>query len=654
MKNLNKQLKPFKQKLVKAVAIKDLATSKIKNVLNKGKALGKMAFSPIVKIRDRLSSGISKAKQKLNSAFKAIAVPVTVAVTGTALALGSAVSAGMELEQQQVSMEHFIGATNKDWSQSEIKKVAEIFSDELRENANATPFETGEVLSAGSRAIAIANGDTKEAMNMVKLAEDMAASSGGTKSLSDAIEALASAKVGEMERLKGFGFKVSAEEFNEKGYEGVSDDLNDFFGGAAEKLSTTGAGLLSTIKGKLKSNFADFGLSVMEQLKPTFEGVINLIDKTSPMFEQFGLKVVDGISVGINAVKSFLPKIKSSIDALKPTFDLLKISIAPIFVAIGEMFTKLAPLVLPSLSSLLTTVTGLISKASPVVVGLIGIISSNIQSMAPVFSSIASNISEKVGRVIDIVADKMGFIKDVFSTVSPIISDIFETMWGVISPIIDMSITAFELLFKVVETVFPKIQNIIGSVWDFIKPVVEGIGTVFEKASENFSKFASFFGVDVSFSSNDSGSKKVGKNARGTNNWRGGLTWVGEEGPELIDLPKGSRVLPNKESISFSQSQLKEENISNQSNVSSVVKEQKSKVNPSVILNKGNIFKKANDNFQVPQQSKVEKITEKVENIFKITIKKLADSIVVREEADIDKIGEKVAKEIKKARLNMV
>ena len=41
--------------------------------------------------------------------------------------------------------------------------------------------------------------------------------------------------------------------------------------------------------------------------------------------------------------------------------------------------------------------------------------------------------------------------------------------------------------------------------------------------------------------------KRVGRNARGTPYWRGGPTWVGEEGPELIDLPQGSRVYPANE-----------------------------------------------------------------------------------------------------------
>lgn len=42
--------------------------------------------------------------------------------------------------------------------------------------------------------------------------------------------------------------------------------------------------------------------------------------------------------------------------------------------------------------------------------------------------------------------------------------------------------------------------------------------------------------------------KKAGYNAAGDQNWRGGLTWLGEHGPELVDLPSGSRIYSNQES----------------------------------------------------------------------------------------------------------
>ncbi|SOC47098.1 hypothetical protein SAMN05892877_1278 [Rhizobium subbaraonis] len=34
-------------------------------------------------------------------------------------------------------------------------------------------------------------------------------------------------------------------------------------------------------------------------------------------------------------------------------------------------------------------------------------------------------------------------------------------------------------------------------------------------------------------------------NANGTDNWRGGLTWVGEEGPELLNVRPGAQIIPN-------------------------------------------------------------------------------------------------------------
>lgn len=36
-----------------------------------------------------------------------------------------------------------------------------------------------------------------------------------------------------------------------------------------------------------------------------------------------------------------------------------------------------------------------------------------------------------------------------------------------------------------------------------------------------------------------------GANALGTDHWRGGLSWVGERGPELVNLPRGAQVIPN-------------------------------------------------------------------------------------------------------------
>jgi len=40
-----------------------------------------------------------------------------------------------------------------------------------------------------------------------------------------------------------------------------------------------------------------------------------------------------------------------------------------------------------------------------------------------------------------------------------------------------------------------------------------------------------------------------GRNASGTDYWRGGLSWVGEDGPELMHLPRGSQVIDHQRSM---------------------------------------------------------------------------------------------------------
>ena len=314
LQKLKKNLTPLQKKIATVVAVKDLASSKIKSVATKVKNVGKAVATPLIKIKDATAAGISKIHSKLKSLAKKTVIPVTVAATVATAALGASVSSGMQLEQQQTAMSHFIQATNKDMTAQEVQAATDSYVKQLRENANATPFETSEVIQAGSRAVAITGGDTASAMDMVKLAEDMAAASGGTATVADAIEALADAKMGEMERLKSFGFKVSAEEFEAKGFEGVQADLQDFFGGAASKLATTGSGLWSTIKGKLKSNVADFGLKVVDKLKPVLTDVITMIDNAGPAIEKFASGLASNIGKGIKVVSALIPKMSAAMD----------------------------------------------------------------------------------------------------------------------------------------------------------------------------------------------------------------------------------------------------------------------------------------------------------------------------------------------------
>ena len=142
--------------------------------------------------------------------------------------------------------------------------------------ANKTPFETNEVLSGmtklqsygieGDRVLKTTN------RTYLEMIGDMA--SGMGKSFDQAIEAIADARTGELERLKEFGItkNMIAEFGKSKGLEifnnkGQINDLELFnktlfemmdsrFGGAMEKQAKTFKGGLSTISGATKSALA--------------------------------------------------------------------------------------------------------------------------------------------------------------------------------------------------------------------------------------------------------------------------------------------------------------------------------------------------------------------------------------------------------------
>lgn len=75
-KQLSKQYAPLRKKIATAVAVKDIATSKIKAVGSRLKSIGKTVASPVVKLKDKASSALKSLSGKLKSIGKAVAIPI--------------------------------------------------------------------------------------------------------------------------------------------------------------------------------------------------------------------------------------------------------------------------------------------------------------------------------------------------------------------------------------------------------------------------------------------------------------------------------------------------------------------------------------------------------------------------------------------------
>lgn len=503
-----------RKKLVQVIAVKDIATAKLKKAQSIMKSLGKAIAKPVIMARDKASSIIKGIGGKLGALAKGVAIPLSIAAGGAAMAL----KGGAELEQQQISMKHFMGVGNKGKFDAEIQKMTDSYLKELRNNANATPFETGEVISAGTRALQISGGDTKKAIEKVKLAEDMAALNPG-KTISDAMEALADMEMGEYARLTEFGVKATKD--NGDTPKSIQAQLSGMYAGGSEKLSSSATGLLSTITGKLKSNLADIGQSMLEPLKPVMTNVIGFIDQMTPKMLEFGSMIGEGLGAGISWINQNMPTIQ------------------PVF------------------SSVFTTISGIVTTATP-------IIGQAITALSPIFNgalTVAQAVMSGIGLAVQ--------------TVAPIVSSLITSL----SPVFASVGTSLSSLGTIFSSVFSGIMNIVEKAYNFIKPLIDGIGSLVSGVSGAISSGLSWV------------AGKIGKNATGTKYWRGGLSVVGEHGPELVQMPSGSKVYTNRETNN---------------------------------MLKPNTIEGSTSNHNIDNS---------------INIAKLADTIVIREDADINKIA---------------
>ncbi len=528
IQSLRTKLAPLRKKLVTAVVMKDLATEKLNRIKSNLKAVGKFVAKPLIIAKDKATSVIKKIGGGLKSLAKGLAIPVTIATA----AVGATLKGGMDLEKQQISMRHFMGVGNKGKSNAELDKMSSSYLNDLRNNANATPFETGEVISAGTRALQIAGGNTKDAMGMVKLAEDMAALNPG-KTVGDAMEALADMNIGEMARLTEFGVKASSKDDPKS----VQKKLETMYQGGAEKLATSGAGLWSTIMGKLKSNMADIGLGMLEPLKPVMSDVISFIDQATPGMLALGQAITSGLATGIGWIQEQMP------------------TLAPIF---QTAFT--------TLQTVASTVVPIVGQA--------------IQALAPVFQGL-----------LPVAQAVFSGIQTAVQVAAPIVSNLIS----VLSPTFANVGSALSSLGTIFSSVFNGIMNVVQNAYNFIKPLIDGIGSVVSGVSGAISSGLGWVASKV-------GGKK--KNATGTKYFSGGVSLVGEHGPELVEMPTGSKVHTNRETR----------------------------------------------NMLAPTPSPTTSGTNSP--TIHINIPKLADSIIIREDSDIDRIAREIVARIMEARFN--
>lgn len=215
-------------------------------------------------------------------------------------------------------------------------------------------------------------------------------------------------------------------------------------------------------------------------------------------------------------------------------------------------------------------------KIKPVVVKVINAVVNKFNH----FKEVAGNVFNHIIEVIK------GFIEGAKTLFKSIISFITGTFLGAWNSAWNGVVGAFRTIFGGVKTLVKSVMN---GVISFIN---RGIGGLNKIQVPDWVPLAGGKGINIPL---------IPQLAKGTNFWKGGLVQVHERGGEIVDLPRGSRVMPHDKSV-----------------------------------------------------AEAYKMGNTKNNNVTITIPKIADQVVVRENADIDRIVNGIANKLKIAKQNRI
>lgn len=349
----------------------------------------------------------------------------------------------------------------------------------------------------------------------------------------------------------------------------IIDVLSKKMGGQASAYANTFSGRLQVLKAKSEDLGKNFGLVLVPKLEDVIDAtmaVIGWFQKHSTV-----AKILAGVIGGVLVVAIGAYITKLAIAAAQSVANFAKMMAAGAAWAAEQLST------LASVAA--EWATTMIEMASEAMVWAAGMLAAGAEALLPfapiilVVAALAAagyELYEHWGQIWGFIkkltSDAVDFVKShlaliVTVALGPIglaaleLYRHWDTVWNDIKSITSTAVNwvrshllligaialgpigvAALLLYKNWGTVWNGIQSVIQSVWSVIKPIFDEIEAAAGKVSGAIGKIAGVAGKVGGVISHIPGF------AEGTNSAPGGRAIVGEKGPELVDLPRGSKV----------------------------------------------------------------------------------------------------------------
>lgn len=361
-----------------------------------------------------------------------------------------------------------------------------------------------------------------------------------------------------LQKLQGLG-KEAGEKFN-----GVfGGALSGFFSGdfitlilkavagtglAVGLASVLGAAISSAVLVALSGGVIGIGVAAALKHPSVMSALTGLKKQAGDIFSRFG-------NFFLGPVREFLNMFSGLLDQLKPQIDDLGKTLGPVADELAHGVIGFLQNVLPAIMRGVKAGAPLIKTLADEMPGIgdaIGRFFDHISESAPSANLFFNDLL----NVIPLVIRSLGFLIEVLANMYHIFRSMFLTMMAIAADWAVAITSAASIAFGWVPGLGPKLDKAAHKAAQFKEAVnkqLNGINDVDVQVRIKVA-FGNFWGVvgDMTAALKHLGAIKASGGVTGhaaEGGPRAGLTWVGEHGPELVNVPAGSRVYSNPDSM---------------------------------------------------------------------------------------------------------
>ncbi|WP_226085643.1 phage tail tape measure protein [Mesobacillus sp. S13] len=285
------------------------------------------------------------------------------------------------------------------------------------------------------------------------------------------------------------------------------------------------------------ANWMTEKMPVVEQIAgDTFNGFLNVI---TAVYNFFKANILPVLSELYNWIEGNMPTIKATgesafngiVSVAKTLWGFFKDNIIPIYQDLYSWIQGHMPTIRATAEQAFNKITEVVRNA---------------------WAFFKDNLLPILASVYGWVQANMPTIKRTIETAFTVIKNVVEIAWGIFE---NLLLPALKKLWEWIEPHMPEIKKAVKDNMDGIVKAVGFVVDVFETVTDVIKKAVDWLGqwnnkeakkktvtVEERRVSSGGGDYNLPRNYTGTNNFRGGATWVGEHGPEIVELPQGSNI----------------------------------------------------------------------------------------------------------------